>query len=114
VSDKTPDSQFGFDRLSLRAVLVREGEDTEAALAAAGIHEPVSVPVTFGPNSDGSGLVPDLTAILEQEDTGQDTGDTDAERGDAAQSNPGRLGAAAGGGLLRSAGPLAPIANRRG
>jgi hypothetical protein len=58
-----------FDRVSIRAVLVRDGEDPTQALAAAGIVDPVALPVVLGEGapdvSFGDGFTPNLTAVLE-------------------------------------------------
>ncbi|HET6307128.1 MAG TPA: hypothetical protein VFG12_08080, partial [Rhodopila sp.] len=47
-SDSPMDKLPAHDRVSIRAVLVREGEDPGPALAASGIVEPVAVPVVVG------------------------------------------------------------------
>ena len=67
-----------FNRVSIRAVLVNEGEDAHAALAAAGLVDPVAIPVLVGDDHDlgggilGDGITPNLTAVLETEDDGED------------------------------------------
>jgi hypothetical protein len=61
------------NRVSIRAVLVRDGEDPGPALAAAGIVDPVAVPVVAGDHPDlsggilGDGVTANLTATLETE-----------------------------------------------
>jgi hypothetical protein len=62
-----------FDRISLRAVLVHEGEDATEALARAGFSDVISIPVLVGDNPHlsggilGNGITPNLVAILETE-----------------------------------------------
>jgi hypothetical protein len=62
-----------FNRVSIRAVLVSDGEDLQAALAAAGLVDPVAVPVVLGDEPHppdgilGDGITPNLTAVLETE-----------------------------------------------
>jgi hypothetical protein len=62
-----------FDRVSIRAVLVQGDADPSAALSAAGIHDPITVPVAFGDDAAqaaatlGQGTVPHLSAVLEFE-----------------------------------------------
>jgi hypothetical protein len=61
------------DRISIRAVLVHEGEDASAALAAAGIVDAVALPVFVGEAVDlsggilGDGLTANPIAVLETE-----------------------------------------------
>ncbi len=59
----------GFDRVSVRAVVVPEGEDPGPALAAAGIVDPIALPIVFGENAPdrgfGDGFTPNVTAVLE-------------------------------------------------
>src|ERR1700733_14008182 len=74
--DKLP----AHNRVSIRAVLVHEGEDPSAALAEAGFANAVAIPVVLGEQSDlsdgilGNGITPNLTAVLEteQEEEGPD------------------------------------------
>lgn len=64
-----------FDRVSIRAVLVRDGEDPIPALAAAGIIDPIAIPVVMGDELNlsggilGDGITPNLIAVLETEQT---------------------------------------------
>ncbi len=62
MSDNPLDRIPGFDRVSIRAVVVMEGEDPGPALAAAGLVDPVAVPVVFGEGapdrSFGDGFTP--------------------------------------------------------
>ena len=67
--DKLP----AHNRVSIRAVLVHEGEDASAALAEAGFANAVAIPVMQGEQLDlsggilGNGITPNLTAVLETE-----------------------------------------------
>ncbi len=60
-----------FSRVSIQAVLVKEGEDPSAALAEAGLVNPVAIPVLLGDEPHlsggilGDGITPNLTAFLE-------------------------------------------------
>jgi hypothetical protein len=69
MSDNPLDNIHDFDRVSVRAVVVYEGEDQSQALSEAGIFDPISLPVAFGENrpdvSFGDGITPNLTAVLE-------------------------------------------------
>jgi hypothetical protein len=67
MSDNPLDHIPSHDRVSLKAVVVRDGEDPEPALAAAGIYDPVALPVVFGEPDIGfgDGITPNLSAILE-------------------------------------------------
>ncbi len=69
MSDNPLDGIPNFDRISVRAVLVADGEDPGQALAAAGIVDPIAVPVVFGEAAPGigfgDGITPNLTAVLE-------------------------------------------------
>jgi hypothetical protein len=62
------------DRVSIRAVLVRDGDDVNRALALAGIVDPVAIPVLTGEDGDafpgllGDGITPNLTGVLEPDD----------------------------------------------
>jgi hypothetical protein len=76
MSDDPMDNLPSFNRVSIRAVLVTDGQDPRAALAQAGIINPVAVPVILGDDMDlsggilGDGITPNLTGVLEtdQED----------------------------------------------
>jgi hypothetical protein len=67
--DKLP----AHNRVSIRAVLVHEGEDASAALAEAGFADAIAIPVMLGdqPNLPGgilgNGITANLTAVLETE-----------------------------------------------
>jgi hypothetical protein len=77
MSDNPLDRIPSHDRISLRAVVVRDGEDPGPALAAAGITDPIALPIVFGgaqPDASfGDGITPNLTAVLEL-DRGDDDG----------------------------------------
>jgi hypothetical protein len=121
-----------FDRVSVRAVVVREGEDPGPLLAAAGIVDPVAVPVVFGEaapgRSFGDGFTPNVPAVVEfdqeaggfagggdeQEDGGEDIGAVASETasghgrsdaGAAPRSGPGTMMLPAAFGLQ----PMAPV-----
>ncbi|HYZ20945.1 MAG TPA: hypothetical protein VE690_02195 [Rhodopila sp.] len=69
MSDNPLDQIPEFDRISLRAVLVIGDADPTEALSAAGIVDPVTLPVVL---DDGSGdtphaLTPGIRAVLEFE-----------------------------------------------
>jgi hypothetical protein len=63
-----------YNRVSIRAVLVHDGEDPGPALAAAGIVNPIAIPVVMGEDLDlsggmpGNGITPNLIAVLETEE----------------------------------------------
>jgi hypothetical protein len=71
MSDNPMDDLPSFNRVSIRAVLVTDGQDPKAALAAAGIFDPIAIPVVLGEGSSLSGgilgdaVTPNLTAVLE-------------------------------------------------
>jgi hypothetical protein len=67
-----------FDRLSIPAVLVPDGDAARAA-GSAGIHDPIVIPVTLGEDTSimlGDGFIPNLTATFEP-DAGEDRGPDD-------------------------------------
>jgi hypothetical protein len=72
-ADNPMDKLPAHNRVSIRAVLVHEGEDPSAALAEAGFADAVAVPVVLGEQPDlsggilGNGITPNLTAVLETE-----------------------------------------------
>ena len=69
--DNPLDDLPAFDRVSIRAVLVRGGEDPSAALAEAGIFDPIALPVVIGDDAGlfggilGDGITRNLTGVLE-------------------------------------------------
>jgi hypothetical protein len=73
MSDNPLDKVPAHNRVSIRAVLVHEGEDASAALAEAGFADTVSVPVVLGEQPDlsggilGNGITPNVVAVLETE-----------------------------------------------
>jgi hypothetical protein len=60
-----------YDRLSLRAVIVPEGQDPGPYLASAGIDDPVALPIVFGDAEPsvtfGEAFTPNLKAVLESD-----------------------------------------------
>ncbi len=72
-ADHHTDTPIGIDRVSIRTVLVREGEDPGAALAVADLVDPIALPVMSGEQPDvpggilGNGITPNVTALLETE-----------------------------------------------
>jgi hypothetical protein len=71
MSDNPMDRVSSFNRVSLRAVLVTNGQDPSEALAAAGIFDPIAVTVVLGDDPTISGAVlgdvvtPNLIGVLE-------------------------------------------------
>lgn len=71
MSDDPLDLIPSFARLSVAAVLVSGDADPRAALAEAGITDPVAVEIRIGDTVDpsqgffGDGVTPNLTAVLE-------------------------------------------------
>ena len=101
MSDNPMDKLPAHNRVSIRAVLVQEGEDASAALAEAGFSDTIAIPVVLGEQPDlsggilGNGITPNLTAVLEteQEDEsgeapGAQTDTEQPERGDVGPSGP--------------------------
>ncbi len=74
MSDNPLDRLPTHNRVSIRAVLVRDGEDPSAGLADAGFVDAIAIPVMLGEELDlaggilGNGITPNLTGVLE---TGQ-------------------------------------------
>ena len=95
MSDNPLDRIPSFDRVSVRAVVVMEGEDPGPLLAAAGIVDPVAVPVVFGETapdrSFGDGLTPNVSAVVEFDQARED-----AEGRAGRQRRVGRKGAGCG------------------
>jgi hypothetical protein len=73
MSDNPMDKLPAFNRVSVRAVLVSDGENPSAALADAGFADPVALPVVLGEELDlsggilGDGITLNLTGVLETE-----------------------------------------------
>jgi hypothetical protein len=101
MNDSPLDKVPAHNRVSIRAVLVHEGEDASAALAEAGFADTISVPVVLGEQPDlsvgilGNGITPNVTAVLETEHEGEpgeaqgvQTDKGQAERGDIGPSGP--------------------------
>ena len=86
--DRIPD----FDRVSVRAVVVMEGEDPGPLLAAAGIVDPVAVPVVFGEGAPdrnfGDGFTPNVSAVIEFDQGREDAGDDQEDSGGSAGTAP--------------------------
>jgi hypothetical protein len=123
MTDNPMDSLSHFDLVSIRAVLVHDGEDPSDAVSEAGIHDPIEVPVTMGEDMSlaegglGDGITPNLSAVLEterwdivalssQSRPGDTSGASDSAR--PAQSGTTTLPAAYG------IQPLAPVRRMRG
>jgi hypothetical protein len=74
MADDATDKLTAMNRVSIRAVLAAEGEDVTAALAQAGILNPVAIPVLLGEDAHtagailGDGITPNLTGVLEPDD----------------------------------------------
>lgn len=72
MTDNLVDKLPALNRVSIRAVLVTEGEDASAVLAQAGFADAVAIPVVVGEGGLpsgflGDGTTPNLTALLETE-----------------------------------------------
>jgi hypothetical protein len=71
MNDNPLDRIPAFDRVSIRAVLVHDGEDPNPALEKAGIIDAVALPVMFDDELEsssglfGDGITDNLTAVLE-------------------------------------------------
>ena len=86
MNDDPLDRIPSFDRVSIRAVVVADGEDPGQALSQAGIFDPVAVAVAFGESppdgSFGDGMTPNLTAVVAYDPAeGSDPGAGDREDG---------------------------------
>ena len=95
MTDNPPDPIPHNDRVSIRAVLVRDGEDPGPALAAAGIHDPIAVPVVVSEDPHaadgilGNAATPNLIAIL-QVDQPDDPTATTGDQPDQAATRSGK------------------------
>ena len=73
MNDDPMDRLSTFNRVSIRAVVVEDGEDPGHALAEAGFVEAVAIPMMMGDDLDlsgdvlGNGITPNLAAVLETE-----------------------------------------------
>jgi hypothetical protein len=116
-TDKPP----AFNRVSIRAVLVHEGDDPTEALAKAGFSDVISIPVILGDDPHlsggilGNGITPNLVAILEteQEDAIEDEPGTQPDPSRSASeaappSTPATANLPAAFGIR----PLAPVRKR--
>jgi hypothetical protein len=130
MSDNPLDRIPSFDRVSIRAVVVMEGEDPGPLLAAAGIVDPVAVPVVFGEDapdrSFGDGFTPNVSAVVEfDQEAGEVAGEGDAQEdaGVSGEGRPGGTRSAAAGPLPSATGtvnlpaaygmkPLAPVRHK--
>jgi len=93
----TTDTLTAANRLSIRAVLVYDGQDAAPDLIGCGIFDPVSIPVTdadaaFGSGAIlGDGVTPNVIGILEQDDQQEDHDPAQAfAQPDAERSEQGR------------------------
>jgi hypothetical protein len=123
MSDNPLDRIPSFDRVSIRAVVVSDGEDPSHALAEAGIFDPISLPVVFGENQPdfrfGVGITPNLTAVLESDQEVDEFDSTDQLAGiqsGPAESQPSQQTRPATATLPAAYGaqPLAPVRPRGG
>jgi hypothetical protein len=119
MSDNPMDKLPAHNRVSIRAVLVHEGEDASAALAEAGFTDAIAIPVMLGDQPDlaggilGNGITANLTAVLETEQDDDASGEPlDSQpasarpnRGNAAPSEPVTTTLPAAYGMQ----PLAPV-----
>src|SRR3954447_3738101 len=77
------------DRVSIRALLVFDGEDATQAFSRAGIFDPVAIPVTLGNAGDpqggilGDGMTPNLAGEIEPDDIPPDAEADPAHTGSA-------------------------------
>jgi hypothetical protein len=95
MSDNPMDKLPAHNRVSIRAVLVHEGEDESAALAEAGFVNSVAIPVAMGEQPDlsggilGNGITPNLVAVLEEEQEEDGSDDSSDSQPDTAGSGQG-------------------------
>jgi hypothetical protein len=129
MSDNPLDRIPSFDRVSIRAVVVSDGEDPSHALSEAGIFDPISLPVVFGEDQPdfrfGDGITPNLTAVLEPDQEVDEfdsteqpasTKQTTSIHGDRAQNGAAQQARPATATLPTAYGarPLAPVRPRGG
>jgi hypothetical protein len=118
MSDNPMDKLPAHNRVSIRAVLVHEGEDASAALAEAGFSDAIAIPVMLGDQPDvaggilGNGITANLTAVLETEEPDASGDPPDSQpasarpaQGDASPSGPVTTTLPAAYGMQ----PLAPV-----
>ena len=88
MNDNPLDKIPTFNRVSIRAVLVQEGQDPGPALAEAGLINPVALPVVVGDDPDlpngilGDGFTDNLTAVLETDPQDTSNSSADPQHGD--------------------------------
>jgi hypothetical protein len=115
MNDDPIDRIPSFDRVSVAAVLVREGEDATAALTEAGIIDPIVVEVMLddGSGTDlsffGDSVSGNLVAVLETEQADHRSDHREAKR--VAHSDPPSSATPRNANLPRAFGsrPLAPV-----
>jgi hypothetical protein len=94
MSDDPLDRLPSFDRVSIPAVLVHEGEDPGPALQEAGIVDAVALPVIFDddPHSPGGffgdGITDNLSAVLEPAEVENDEDSPHASRAERPHQQP--------------------------
>jgi len=120
------DSLPSFNRVSVRAVLVQQGEDPGPRLSAAGIYDPITVPVLVDQDQSHSGVIlgdgftRNLTAVLETEAESSPGAAADTQpgtgRGDAGSTQSGSTQSGWPGTTMLPAAfgsqPLAPVRQR--
>jgi hypothetical protein len=115
MNDNPKDNMPARDRVSIRAVLLEDGEDIAAALIQAGIYDPVAIPVVFGESPSlptgmlGDGVTPNLTAVLETEQPDEADASAETQR---ARPRPDPISPAQSPNTHRTK-PLAPIRQTR-
>jgi hypothetical protein len=125
MSDDPLDRIPSFDRISIRAVLVHEGEDPGPALREAGIIDAVALPVMLDDDSHhiggflGDGITDNLTAVLEPDVTDDEEEDlADAPHAARSWQNPDTTAESRPVGVARlpeafGSQPLAPVRRKR-
>jgi hypothetical protein len=118
MSDNPMDKLPAHNRVSIRAVLVHEGEDASAALAEAGFSDTIAIPVVLGGQPDvaggilGNGITANLTALLETEQE-DEAGESPGAHTDTGQPERGDFGPSGAGTTMLPAAfgrqPLAPV-----
>lgn len=89
MNDNPLDKVPAFNRVSIRAVLIPEGQDPGPALAEAGLVNPVALPVVLGDSPDlpngilGDGFTDNLTAVLETDAQDEFSPSADAQHDNA-------------------------------
>jgi hypothetical protein len=121
MSDNPMDKLPAHNRVSIRAVLVHEGEDASAALAEAGFSDAIAIPVMLGDQPDvaggilGNGITANLIAVLETEQDDDASGSSPNIQPDTARSGQGDVRpSGAGTTMLPEAFGMQPLAPVRG